>query len=212
MSRRALVVGGAPRLAVDAVRFLSVRASGATACALASRLRPAGIGVDLLLGTLAEPTADALRYDSREDLEAALRAWLALHPGGVLVMSAAINDYTVDQVEAERDGATTAYTPGAKVPSGADALVIRLRPASKVIDQLRGWGHTGPLVGFKYEAAATVIASAQALRTRTGAALVVANSLDGAVQALVGERIEIQADRQALLQVLVGRIIALACS
>ena len=184
MTRRILLVGGAPRLAVDAVRFLSVRASGDTAVALATALRP-DRAVDLLLGPLARPEAPALRYEDRAGLELALQQWLARHPDGLVVMSAAINDYQIAAVERRSGGATRSYLPGEKVPSGGDEVVIRLRPADKVIDRLRAWGHRGPLVGFKYEDATTVIASAQALQTRTGAALVVANSLDGHLQALI---------------------------
>lgn len=210
MSRPLLLVGGAPRLVVDAVRFLSVRASGATAVALAGRLQAAGLPADLLLGVLAEPSARALRYDSREDLELALRGWIAAHPDGVVVMSAAINDYQVQQVESRQGEAVRVFAPGDKAPSGADELVIRLRPASKVIDQLRPWGLHGPIVGFKFEDAATVVASAQALRRRTGAALVVANSLCGRVQALVGSTIVNYDGRDALLDALSTQLVALA--
>src|SRR5690606_31301493 len=99
---------------------------------------------------------------------------------------------------------------GSKAPSRSDGLVIRLRPAAKLIDQLRSWGHRGPLVGFKYEAAATVVSAAQALRRRVGADLVVANSLDGAVQALVDDAVTAFPDRPALVVALAGRIAALA--
>ena len=81
MVRPVLLVGGAPRLAVDAVRFVSVRASGATACALAAHLRLAGITADVLLGTLAEPGVDAQRYDNRDELETALHLARGPSPG-----------------------------------------------------------------------------------------------------------------------------------
>jgi phosphopantothenoylcysteine synthetase/decarboxylase len=210
MPRRILVVGGAPLLAVDAVRFLSVRASGDTAVRLRGLLEATGTGIDLLLGELARPEAPARRYRSREDLENGLKTWLGKHPDGVVVMSAAINDYRVAAVESARDGSVTTHPPAAKVPSGADELVIRLRPADKVIDRLAGWGHRGPLVGFKYEDAATVTASAAALRRRTGATVVVANSLCGSVQALVDDRVVGFPDRDALLAALADRIRTLA--
>lgn len=210
MTRPLLLVGGAPRLVVDAVRFLSVRASGATAVALAGRLQAAGLAAEVLLGVLAEPAVDALRYDSRGDLEQALRRWIAAHPEGVVVMSAAINDYQVQQVESRQGDAVRVFAPGDKAPSGADELVIRLRPASKVIDQLRPWGLHGPIVGFKFEDAATVVASAQALRRRTGAALVVANSLCGQVQALVGATTVNYSNRTALLDALAAELATLA--
>ena len=187
MSRPILIVGGAPRLRVDAVRFLSVAASGTTAVHLAEGLRARELDVELLLGTLARPEVEARRYDDRTELEDQLKIWLGIHPEGVVVMSAAINDYAVTTVERRVGHDIQRFAPGQKVPSGGDELLIRLTPASKVIDQLVAWGHRGPLIGFKYEDRATVLASAEALRKRTGAALVVANSLCQTVQALVSE-------------------------
>jgi phosphopantothenoylcysteine synthetase/decarboxylase len=213
MARPVLIVGGAPRLAVDAVRYLTVRASGGTALGLSQRLAAAGLAVDLLLSPDAAPEATAaLRYGDRAALEAGLAGWIGAHPEGVVVMSAAINDYAVERVERVVGGAVHVHAPGDKVPSGADELVIRLRPASKVIDQLRPrFGLTGPIVGFKYEASATVVASAQALQRRIGAAVVVANSLQGTVQALVdGAGVERFPGRAALLDELARRLVALA--
>lgn len=212
MTRPLLIVGGAPRVAVDAVRFLSVKASGDTAVALAEGLERAGLGAELLLGILARPgVAAARRYDGRDDLEAALRTWLGQHPNGVVVLSAAINDYQVAGVERRVGDAVTGFAPGEKVPSGGDEVIIRLRPAGKVIDQLAAWGHRGPLVGFKYEDAATVVASAQALQRRCGASLVVANSLCGTLQALVqANGVEPFADRKSLLAGLLAQVAGLA--
>ncbi len=209
--RSILIVGGAPRVAVDAVRFLSVQATGATAVQLAERLRAVGGAVDLLLGLDASPGSAAERYTDRAQLESGLRGWVETHRDGVVVMSAAVNDYQVAGVELRKDGGTRRFAAGAKVPSGGEELVIRLRPASKLIDQLRGWGLRGPIVGFKYEARETVIPSAEALARRVGAALVVANSLCGQVQALVDERgAERFADRAQLIAALAGRVAALA--
>ena len=209
--RPVLITGGAPQVAVDAIRYLSVRATGATAVALQERLRAKGIGCELLLSALASPQVPARRYVSREDLVRELQEWLRQHPEGVVVMAAAVNDYHVSAIDSVRGTTTTHHDPGAKIASGADELVIRLTPASKILDQLRGWGLRGPLVAFKYEAADSVIAAAQSLRARSGASLVVANSLDGSVQALVDAiRIQSLADRASLIDALAERLIALA--
>lgn len=126
-------------------------------------------------------------------------------------MAAAINDYQVEALESVHGTTITYHDPGAKIPSGADELVIRLRPATKIIDRLRSWGLRGPLVAFKYEAADTVVASAQSLRARSGASLVVANSLDGMVQVLVDAiRVQPMADRAELISTLTERLVALA--
>lgn len=210
--RPVLIVGGAPRLAVDAVRYLTVRASGATAVALGARLGRSGVRVDLLLGRDAAPAEAARRFDDRAALEAGLEAWISAHPAGVVVMSAAINDYAVERVERVVNGTVHQHAPGEKVPSGADELVIRLRPASKVIDQLRSrYGLTGPIIGFKHETDATVLTSAQALLRRSGAAVVVANSLSGSIQALVEDSgITRFPARETLLDQLAVRITDLA--
>jgi phosphopantothenoylcysteine synthetase/decarboxylase len=210
--RPVLVVGGAPRIPVDAVRHLTMAASGATAVALRARLTAAGSGATLLLsGDAAPGVADAQRYGDRPGLESALQAWIAAHPDGVVVMSAAVNDYAVSAVELHQGATVRTFAPGAKIPSQGDELVIRLRPAAKLIDGLRAWGLRGPVIGFKYEDRATVLPSAAALRARTGAALVVANSLCGGVQALVdGDGERSYPDRGALLDALAERIRALA--
>lgn len=210
-TRPVLITGGAPRVPVDAVRYLSVNATGTTAVELQQRLRRAGIVCDLLLSLHAAPHVEALRYDHREDLERGLQEWLAAHPEGVVVMTAAINDYQVGSIESLHGATTTRHDPGAKIPSGADELVIRLVPATKVVDRLRAWGLRGPLVAFKYEASDTVVASAQSLRARSGASLVVANSLDGSVQVLVDAiRVQPLPDRTSLVEALAERLVALA--
>ena len=209
--RPILITGGAPRVAVDAIRYLTVQTTGHTATSLQERLKARNISSDLLLGVHAAPLAEARRYDSREDLERDMQAWIAANPDGVVVMAAAVNDYTVSQVESIRNGKPMAHEANGKVPSGADELVIRLKPASKIIDRLRAWGLHGPLVAFKYEAAESVIASARSLQGRIGAQLVVANSLDGTVQALVDPiRVQTCADRETLMAALLERLVTMA--
>lgn len=211
IARPILLVGGAPRVPVDAVRHLTVAATGATAVALAARLQALGRDSNVLLSldAVAEPRAQ--RYADRDQLEEAMGRWIARHPQGCVVMSAAVNDYRVTAVERWEGGEVRALRPGEKLPSGADEVVIRLRQASKLIDRLRPeFGLRGPIVGFKYEAVATVLDSAEALRRRVGASVVVANSLCGTMQALVDATgSETHADREALLDALARRIAAL---
>jgi phosphopantothenoylcysteine synthetase/decarboxylase len=211
--RKVLLVGGAPRVAIDAVRFLSVAASGATALRLSSDLRAAGHHADLLLSADAREDAGAARFSDRAELEAGLRTWIGANPDGVVVLSAAVNDYQLLRLELKRGDEVSVIGPGAKAPSGGEELVIRLAPASKIIDQLRSWGLRGPLVGFKYERRESVIASAEALLRRVDAALVVANSLCGSLQALVDAKgVHPAANRAGLLRALAVRCAELAGS
>jgi phosphopantothenoylcysteine synthetase/decarboxylase len=199
---------------VDAVRYLSVAASGATAVRLKERLTDQGVVTDLLLGIDASPVTAAERYSDRAALETSLRRWIRANPAGVVVMSAAINDYRVRQVVVtSQEGRPEVIAPDAKLPSRAASVTIHLEPDGKVIDQLAGWGLAGPLVGFKYEDRGTVLASAASLRARVGAALVVANSLCGQLQALVdADGIERFIDRSAMVEALAGRLASLARS
>lgn len=205
--RAVLIIGGAPRIPVDAVRHMTVHASGRTAVTLAAGLP----GAQLLLSVDAVPIPEAARYHDRAELDQAVQAWVSRHPDGVVVSSAAINDYQVDAVVTISGGSEQRFPLGAKVPSGAERMAIELVPAPKLIDQLAAWGHTGPLVAFKYQAAETVLAAAERLRLRTGAAVVLANSLCGSVQALVDSHGERHFDsRDAVVTALIERIRALA--
>lgn len=208
--RTILLVGGAPRVPVDAVRHLTVAATGATALALAGHLRALGRESQLLLSLDAAPGAAAMRYADRDALEEAMGAWISRHPDGCVVMSAAVNDYRVTKVERWEGGEVRALRPGEKLPSGADEVIIRLRQDSKLIDRLRPtFGLRGPIIGFKYEDAATVLASAAELRARVNAVCIAANSLCGTVQALVeADGIERHATRESLVSALARRIAA----
>ena len=138
--RLILLVGGAPRVPVDAIRHLTVGATGATSVALAGRLRDAGRETQMLLSLDAAPGVHAARYGDRESLEEALAAWIGRHPDGCVVMSAAVNDYRVAQVERWEAGEVRAtcrfemrallLDPEAKikvlVPGAMDAATLQL--------------------------------------------------------------------------------------
>lgn len=204
-----LLVGGAPRVPVDAVRHLTVAATGATAVAVAAGLAARGRTCDVLLSLDAAPDfLAAQRYRVRADLDTALEYWVRAHPYGTVLMSVAVNDYETVAVVAERDGRTMELAVGAKLPSRADSVQIHLRPVAKLIDRLRrDWGFSGHLVAFKYEEAATVLAAAEELRVRCDAALVVANSLCGQVQALVdADGVISFPDRRALVDAVIEHV------
>jgi phosphopantothenoylcysteine synthetase/decarboxylase len=206
-----LLVGGAPRVRVDAVRHLTVAASGETVHALHTDLSQRGIACDRLLSVdAARQDTGATRYSDRAALETCVHEWIVAHPTGCVVLSAAVNDYETTVVESRLGSKWETHAPGTKLASGADELVIRLRPVGKLIDRLRQeWGLRGRLVGFKYEDGATVVASAHKLGQRCGADLVVANSLDGHVQALVGaENVRSFSHRASLLIALADQLAA----
>jgi phosphopantothenoylcysteine synthetase/decarboxylase len=205
--RPILLVGGAPRVQIDRIRYMTASASGRTAMALKQLLGDKGLHADLILSIDSEE-APAQRYTTRAQLDDLLGAWIVAHRDGVVVMSAAVNDYQLNRVERLDGGTVERYGLDDKVPSGGDEFVVRLKSADKLIDQFRPrWGLQGPIVAFKYEDAATVVQEAQNLLKRVSAALVVANSVCGTVQALVEPGgVERMSDRQRLLQRLAERI------
>lgn len=208
--RPVLLVGGAPRVKVDAIRHLTVEASGSTVAELHRRLD--GVGCCRLLSLDARPEAER-RFATRADLERELATWITAQPEGVVVLSAAINDYRVADTRIRNGDAWSEVAWDGKLPSGGDEVLIRLVPDSKIIDRLRPqMGLRGPLVAFKYQAADTLIAAARALQARTRADLMVANSLCGTVQALIdrkGGEVRFPT-RTALLDALAQRIRTLA--
>jgi phosphopantothenoylcysteine synthetase/decarboxylase len=208
LRRPILLVGGAPQVDLDAVRYLSVHATGTTACRLANRLPEA----ELLLSYNAKPGIAAKRYRRRAELDEQVQHWAQAHPGGLIVMSAAVNDYQLERIQVESDGTRIDIAASGKVPSGADRIHLQLQPAPKLVDQLRQeWGFHGHLVAFKYESVRSVIDSAKALLHRIDASLVVANSIDGSVQALVERDSIAWADnREVLVTELAKRIAHLA--
>jgi phosphopantothenoylcysteine synthetase/decarboxylase len=182
MPRPVLVTAGATRNPVDAIRYLSARSTGATGSALAARLSRSCDTT--LLGSAeallrAAPGPSPEEYGSTRDLMARMQAWVQSHPGGLIVHSAAVGDYEAD-------------TLAGKIPSGQPELVLRLRPAPKIIDQLKHWDPTLRLVSFKAADPATTEPELEQIARRqlqrTGSELVFANVLGrlGQLVLLVG--------------------------
>ncbi len=105
----------------------------------------------------------------------------AEHPDGVVVLSAAVNDYCSSTAWSWRraPGELSVIAPRRQAPSGGEELVIRLRPAGKVIDQKRARLKPARPAqsASSNEGGRACSAPAQALLRRVAAELVVANSL-----------------------------------
>lgn len=172
-----LLTCGATRNPVDAIRYLSAHATGRTAVELVALL-PEPAPVHLLGSAEALLRAQAVlggregltteEFFGTRDLEARVRRWVEAHPDGIVVHSAAVGDYELAAL-------------GTKIPSGQAEVLLRLTPAPKILDQVRGWGLRGLLVSFKAgspeldEAGLVDVARRQLLRT--GSDLVFANVL-----------------------------------
>ena len=212
MNKPVLLVGGAPKIHVDAVRFVTVDATGQTAVQLQHLLKSQFEldSIDLLLSHHAAMACavPSLCYQDRSELEAQLQLYLSKCPDATVFMSAAVNDYQFAATSVRRGNDIERYEQADhKISSGADELCIYLKPATKLIDQLKDYGHRGALFACKYEEAETVVESAQHLCERVQAVCVLANSLCGSIQALVDrDDSKLYTDRSAVLIALAERI------
>jgi phosphopantothenoylcysteine decarboxylase / phosphopantothenate---cysteine ligase len=171
--RRVVVVGGASREAIDAVRTVTNESSGATAVALASQAHYRGADVELWAGAMRVPVPSwlsARRWRSTADLVRLAGARRgALAASTVVLVPAALADYTV--------------TPASgKIASREHpTLDLRLRPAVRVLPALRKLAPPPVrLVAFKLLAASApdvLEREGRRLQEETGADWVVANDV-----------------------------------
>jgi phosphopantothenoylcysteine decarboxylase/phosphopantothenate--cysteine ligase len=171
--RRVVVIGGAARESIDAVRSVTNESSGATAVALANQAYYRGADVELWAGALSVPVPLwiprsswrgveellALVRDRREDL----------HDVAAVFVPAALSDFTLER------------RPG-KIPSrDHESLTLTLRRAPKVLPQLREVARPPTrLIAFKLEpglSPAQLEEAGRALSRETGADWVVANDV-----------------------------------
>lgn len=167
--KRALVTAGATRNKIDAIRYLSANATGTTGCRLAERLWENDWNVDLLGSAEAilrqRTPLPSHEFTTTRDLEDRMKRLVPLMD--LVIHSAAVGDYEL------------AEPLDAKIPSSCQELVLRLTPAPKILDQIRGWNPNCRLVSFKAATPGTdddtLVAIATAQRVRTGSNLVFAN-------------------------------------
>jgi phosphopantothenoylcysteine decarboxylase / phosphopantothenate---cysteine ligase len=143
--RRLLVVGGATREPIDAVRSITNESSGETAIALATEAYYRGGEVTLWAGAMRRepPGFVALRsFRSVADLRRLAAAEIdALRSSDAILVPAALSDFGLPP------------SPG-KIPSGGAApLTLNLHRLPKVLPELRRLAGARPrLIGFKLEA------------------------------------------------------------
>ncbi|HTT26053.1 MAG TPA: bifunctional phosphopantothenoylcysteine decarboxylase/phosphopantothenate--cysteine ligase CoaBC, partial [Thermoplasmata archaeon] len=143
--RRLVVIGGASRERIDAVRSITNESSGETAIALATQGYFRGADVELWSGGMRRsppPFVPVRPWHSVADLLTLARERAGdLRSAAAIVVPAALSDFTMPA----RAG---------KIPShGVEGLTLNLTRAPKVLPELRRIAGAGPrLVGFKLEA------------------------------------------------------------
>ncbi len=138
--RRVLVTAGPTREAIDPVRYLSNHSSGKMGYALAEAARRRGAAVTLVSGPTslaAHPGIERIDVVSAEDMA---RATLARADAEIIIMAAAVADYTPE-----------APAPH-KIKKADDALTLRLKRTTDILAQLGAERRPGQLlVGFALE-------------------------------------------------------------
>ncbi|MGA8274922.1 MAG: bifunctional phosphopantothenoylcysteine decarboxylase/phosphopantothenate--cysteine ligase CoaBC [Thermoplasmata archaeon] len=171
--RQVIVIGGASREKIDAVRSVTNESSGTMAVALATQAYFRGAGVELWAGALqVTPPAwiPLVRWEGVDDLLSLARGRRTdLARAAAVFVPAALSDFTLEP----RTG---------KIPSRDHPLLtLSLRRAPKVLPTLRTLAPAPTrLVGFKLESgesAAELEREGSRLRTETGADWVVANDV-----------------------------------
>ena len=171
--RRVVVIGGASREPIDAVRSVTNESSGLSAIAIATQAHFRGADVALWHGAVQVPVPGWIATEHwrgvSDLLGLARRRRSDLARAAAVIVPAALSDYTVDR------------RPG-KIPSEQhETLTVSLRRAPKVLPELRRLApHPARLIAFKLEAdasASVLEAEARALAQETGADWVVANDV-----------------------------------
>lgn len=146
-----VVVTCGPAIApIDEVRRITNFSTGGLGVRLANALAAAGWPVICFRGEAATtPLAPAAAVDARtfstnDDLAARLET---IGFATAVFHAAALCDYEVAGV---RDGHGELLT-AKKIPSRAGELHLALRPARKLLPELRGWFPEARIVGWKYE-------------------------------------------------------------
>ena len=171
--RRVIVIGGAAREQIDAVRSVTNDSSGASAVAIAVQAYYRGAEVELWAGSMEVPVPGwfpASRWRGVESLlDLARRRRVDLAASAAVIVPAALSDYVLPK-------------RGGKISSRDEpTLTLTLQRAPKVLPTLRRYAPAPTrLVAFKLEAGAdeaALEAEGRRLAAETGADWVVANDV-----------------------------------
>lgn len=171
-NKRILITAGPTWAPIDNVRVISNTASGVTGAILAGMMSSLGAKVTLLLGPACicgiEGKFRLRRFCFYGELKRLLARELKRGKYDAVVHSAAVCDYMPRRPSTR------------KIRSGTKALRLDLYPTQKLIDTIKRADPDIYLVGFKFLPAAgkdALIKEAAALARRSGADLVVANTM-----------------------------------
>lgn len=146
--KRVAITSGPTRAAIDAVRYISNRSTGALGAAIAEQCLRLGASVTFFhgLGSLLprrRPALEIIEIETVDDLVLALKKELPNGGYDLFFHAMAVLDYVP---ETKSKG---------KIPSGKEALTLRLVKTPKVINLVKELSPDTILVGFKLEVGVT---------------------------------------------------------
>ncbi|MGO8701959.1 MAG: phosphopantothenoylcysteine decarboxylase [Limisphaerales bacterium] len=152
---RCIVTAGPTYEELDEVRRLTNFSTGTLGTELAQFLAEQGHEVDWLRGHYAtcrlEPrTKGAQIFTTVADLRERLRQ-LAARGAEAVFHAAAVSDFTFGKTWSRAEDGAMREVQSAKISSREGTLLAELRPAPKILAELRGWFPKAYLTGWKYE-------------------------------------------------------------
>ena len=140
---RVIVTCGPSYEPIDEVRRITNFSTSELGLRLTQQLRTAGHEVICLRGEAAtwhDPETASVPFSTNDDLLAKLGAVAAEGGAEAIFHAAALADFRVERLSAER-----------KIASRGGGLILTLVPATKLLGQLRGLFPSAKIVGWKYE-------------------------------------------------------------
>ena len=140
--KKVLMTAGPTVEYIDPVRVITNQSTGKTGVLLAAELVASGAKVTLVYGPGREEPpkgAKVIRVDTAKAMFDAVRNELR-KKFDIVILAAAVSDYVPEKVEKS------------KIKSEKKQVMVRLKQAPKIIDQIKKWQKGVFLVGFKAEA------------------------------------------------------------
>lgn len=169
-NKKVLMTAGPTIEYIDPVRVITNQSSGKTGVLLASELVSAGAKVTLVYGPGKEEPpkgAKVIRVDTAKAMFDAVRNELR-KKFDVVILAAAVSDYVPEKVERS------------KIKSVKKQIMVKLKQAPKIINQIKKWQKDVFLVGFKAEANVSkqsLLSQARKKLRESKADLIVANDV-----------------------------------
>jgi phosphopantothenoylcysteine decarboxylase/phosphopantothenate--cysteine ligase len=152
---KCIVTAGPTYEELDEVRRLTNFSTGTLGTELANYLAERGHEVELLRGHYAtcrlEPAARRAQvFTTSADLRRRLRR-LAARGADAVFHAAAVSDFAFGKIWSRTEGGGLREIRPAKIPTRGGTILAELRPAAKILAELRGWFPGAYLTGWKYE-------------------------------------------------------------